>query len=172
MRDIRLSITLIKVIAILIWTLSLFPSVASAQAALQLEMSSAVQTESLDQQGNSITRYVSVDSVEPGSKVSYTINYENTGDQPANNSNVVGVIPENALFLEVLDNNSNSDIEFSVDQGENFSALPFSFILVDESGGETTTQAEPQYFTHIKFLITTPVAPGVSGNVSFLVQIN
>lgn len=158
-----------------VWLTAVFlfqTSIAFAQPQLSIEMTAAVQITSTDNNGERIVSYELTESVQPGAIISYTINYQNIGDQDAVGTSLVGVIPVNATYLESLDVDNDFEIQFSSDGGENFASPPFTFVSTDDNGNTASIEAGPDNYTHIRFTATTPVAPGISGNVSYLVQIN
>ena len=109
---------------------------ASAQPQLRIELSSTEQVTSQNNQGASIVRYIDSDTVQPGARIAYRITYTNEGNEAANRASLTGVIPENALFLEVLEADPGTEIRFSADQAQSFDFPPFSFTTVDDNGTE------------------------------------
>jgi uncharacterized repeat protein (TIGR01451 family) len=145
---------------------------AAASPKIELEMRSAVQVVSTDAHGKQVVSYAAAATANPGSRVLYTIDYRNAGDQPANAVSLVGEIPANAAFVEVVDSAAGVEIRYSSDGGRKFAFLPFSIETTTADGKTVKQEANAGNFTHVRFTFTTAVAPGASGHVSYLVQID
>jgi len=121
--------------------------------------------------GKEIKKTISADEVEPGEIIHFTINYENTGNQPATNVVLNNPIPENSLYLPDTATGQNSDILFSIDGGTNFKKpglLTYTFI--DSDGKKVNKQAPPEKYTHIRWIVKTIKADS-NGSVSFKVKV-
>lgn len=144
---------------------------ARAGPQLELTMSSAVQILTRNERGEESVSYESRETAQPGERMLYTIRYHNAGDAAARAASLVGAIPANASFVEVVEAGSGVEVRFSSDGAKNFSFLPFTFVTTDAEGKTVTRDAGADNFTHLRFTLTTPIEPGASGQVSYLVRI-
>ena len=89
----------------------------------------------------------------PGDSITYTINYQNTGDDPAYFVFIMESIPPNTEYLPNSASGNNMDISYS------------------ENGGSTYGSTQSGSVTDIMFERTRRLNSGASGSVSFRVKV-
>lgn len=120
---------------------------------------------------NNVTKRVAVEKISSGDVVVYTINYVNTGDEPATNANMDDPIPKGTVYIPGSAIGDNADITFSIDGGKTFkkpSLLTYEIKL--PNGKMEKKVASPEKYTDIRWTIKMIPARG-SGNVSFKVLV-
>lgn len=142
---------------------------AAAWAAPKINLSMTAEKEVVVQEnGQQVTKRVAATEVEPGEILSYTISYENVGDETATNVVLNNPIPEGSVYLaeEVTEN-----MDFSIDGGNTYkkpALLTYEVALPD--GAKESRVASPDKYTHIRWTIS-EIPAGDKGSVSFKVEI-
>jgi len=146
------------------------PAIAVADPNIQLAMSVAKEVVT-EENGQDVTRWVEAQDIEPGEKLKYTVTYVNVGDEPATEVRIENPIPELTVYVDETALGEGSNIVFSADGGENYSARDQVTYEVAVFGGGTDRRiANAERFTNIRWLIE-QVPPGNSGEVSFQVVV-
>jgi len=139
----------------------LFASQASALTAKQtVEKEITVTLED----GTTETQRVSADTVVPGEKVVYTIDFVNDSDQPATDLILAMPVPSDVRFLDGSADRSDAVVRYSTDGGTEFAARE-ALQLPAVGGG--MRDATPEDITHIQWTIPGPVAVGAADKVAF-----
>ena len=153
------------------WTIgfALVGFLAAGQAFAALEINTvAEKEEAYVENGEQKTRLVAVDLVVPGDQVVYTIWYENTGDQPADNVVINDAIPAEMEYQQGSAFGSGADVLFSADGGQTFGS-PDQLTAMGEDGA--ARPANPSDYTHVRFSLRNPVPPGTRGFVRFRAKV-
>ena len=140
---------------------------SSAAQAEQLSLSVAGQEEilSMDEQGNPVIHYGDLSSVVPGDVVRYTIDYQNHGQQPADSVVITNPVPEQMHYLNgSATSQASATITFSIDGGKSFAAPDQLTVKLAEN---KTRPAISEDYTHIQWLILTPVSSQERGTVGY-----
>lgn len=107
----------------------------------------------------------------PGDVITYTISYNNAGDEPATNAVIDDPIPEGTVYLPGSATGKENDITFSIDKGKNY--LKPSYLLYDVKGANGVTEkriATPDEYTNVRWTIAN-IPPGGKGEVTFRVKV-
>ncbi|MEM9670529.1 MAG: hypothetical protein AAF950_16535 [Pseudomonadota bacterium] len=109
--------------------------------------------------------YQSASRVAPGDTLFYHIDYSNDSADPAEDVELVMVVPAEVSYLENTANSGGIDarLVFSADNGETFS--PRRRLKTIKNGVSQTASAGD--ITHIKWTFKEAIAPGADGKVSF-----
>ncbi|MEO0881199.1 MAG: hypothetical protein AAFY34_00585 [Pseudomonadota bacterium] len=109
--------------------------------------------------------YQSAERVAPGDTLYYHIDYDNGSAEPAENVELVMIVPAEVNYLENTADAGGlaADLAFSVDNGESFYSR--RDLQVDVNGARQLASA--QDITHIRWTFDAPIAPGTQGKVSF-----
>lgn len=148
-------------------TLLGFAAVAQAQnqGSIQL-INRATQAKTItDSNGNKKTVMVPVGRVVPGTVVTYTITYRNTGTQPVTGVVVRDPIPANMTYIAGSVEGEGTTISYSIDGGKTW-ADSLSALSVRLADGSTRS-ATATDLTALRWVVNAAVAPGDSGSVSF-----
>jgi len=107
-------------------------------------------------------------NVGPGDEVIFSNHYVNNGDQPVTDVVILNPVPMHTVYVEKTAGGDFTKIEFSVDGGKTFDA-PENLKVKDKKGRERIAKAED--YTHIRWIVTKPVAPKEGGVVYFRAKI-
>ena len=106
--------------------------------------------------------------VTPGDTVIFTNAYANTGKEPATGVIVTNPVSEHMVYMDGTAEGKDARIEFSVDKGKSFGA-PDQLKVKGQDGKEKPASAAD--YTHIRWTLSKPLAPGGKGNVSFRARV-
>jgi len=122
----------------------------------------------VDEGGKKVRKLVEPGKMVPGDEVVYTITYTNKGAKPAERVVVVNPVPQHTRMRTSSAEGANSEIAYSVDGGKTYAA-PDKLVVntKDASGKAVTRPAVAADFTHIRWTLKEPLAPGASGFVRF-----
>jgi uncharacterized repeat protein (TIGR01451 family) len=123
------------------------------------------------EEGKGTTTRAPVDKAHPGDVVVYAINYSNTGKGPVLDAVIVNPLPGGVRYIADTAEGKDAEIVFSVDNGQTWHAYPVMMTLKQPDGSMEKKPAAADSYTHIKWTIKKPVAPGQSGQVSFKVTV-
>ncbi len=138
---------------------------ANAQEQGHLNVTTVVQKEqvTVNAAGETERQLVAADTVVPGEVVIYTITFQNISDEPAENVVITNPIAETLTYVDGSVFGPGTDIQFSVDGGQNFANR--DALTVDEDG--SVRPAEARDFTHIRWVMQTELAAGAQGLARF-----
>src|SRR3569832_1026938 len=100
----------------------------------------------LDEHGNKSTSQIEA-AVTPGYEVIYTITYANKSEDVATIVVITNPIPAHMNYENGSAQGTNSQIEFSVDG--------------------RTRHAQPEDYTHVRWILAAPLPPGQQGQLSY-----
>jgi len=144
------------------------PAMAVADPNIQLAMTVAKEV-LIEENGQNVTQWVEAEDIEPGEKLKYTVTYVNVGDEPATEVRIENPIPELTVYVDDTASGDGSNIVFSADGGESYSARgEVTYEVAVFGGGTDRRPANADRFTNIRWLIE-QVPPGNTGEVSFQV---
>jgi uncharacterized repeat protein (TIGR01451 family) len=106
-------------------------------------------------------------AVVPGDTVIFTVSYANTDTKPADRVIVINPVPEHVIYADKSAEGTGTTIEFSVDGGKTYAAP--GKLTVTSAGKQRPAIAAD--YTHIRWTLSKPLAPGGKGSVSFKAQI-
>lgn len=138
---------------------------AAAQEEGSLKVSTTVQKEevSVNEAGETVTKLVAANTVVPGEAVIYTITFQNIGAEPAANVVITNPIAETLTYVDGSAFGPGMNLEFSIDGGQTFAAA--ADLTVEEDG--ETRPAEPDDFTHIRWVMQGELAVGALATARF-----
>lgn len=142
---------------------------AAAPAASQAEPKVSLQSDVMaivtqtDEAGNQTTTLAEAKEFTPGTKLSFGMNYSNSGGETA--TNVTGTNPLNAAVRLAPD--ADPSLVVSVDGGESYGTLDTLSVATETGGTRAATHAD---VTHVRWTIAS-IAPGESGRIAFPVII-
>ena len=138
---------------------------AFATPAIALTATQTVQKEVITTavDGTETISYESAETVVPGERVVYTLNYANDKVEPASNLVLTMPVPEVVTFIEETATGGNA-MTYSADGGQNFSSR-IDLMVKMENGDMRPAGADD--ITHIRWNIDGPVAPGETGALAF-----
>lgn len=104
------------------------------------------------------------DKVTPGDKVIYSLNYYNDEAEPVQNIVLVMPIPAEVNYLDGSADSAGTNTTYSADGGKSFAGRD-DLQVAQADGSKRAARAED--ITHIRWLVSTSVAPGTGGTLSF-----
>src|SRR5512139_1545220 len=93
--------------------------------------------------------------VVPGDVVIFTTRYSNTGKEPANNVTIMNPVPEHMAYVDRSAEGRGARIDYSIDGGRTYAA-PDKLVITDGQG--KTRMALAKEYTHIRWVLTVPLA--------------
>ena len=109
------------------------------------------------------TERVPAELVKPGDKIFYTLVFKNEGDKAAEDIVLTMPVPAEITYIENSAEAGEAKVIFSADGGKSFAPRGS---LVVSIGGEKHP-AESQDVTHIRWVMSTSIEPGVEHKLSF-----
>lgn len=161
-----------RTVASLTGVLVLLPLLAWAQQETNVVITSTAEVEIAQKNAEGKMEKKRVEAakakVAPGDVVIFTARYENKGRQPATGVVITNPVPEHMTYVDLSAEGKGTKIEFSIDNGKTY-GTPQDLKVTDKDG--KTRQALPGEYTHIRWAVAAPVAPGASGSATFRAQI-
>ncbi len=149
----------------LIWTLFLLPAVALAtEGTLQVQTTAQKEITIVNDDGERETRLVPVTTVVPGDEVIYTITFTNVGKQEADAITITDPVPEQMRYIDGSAFSAGAELQFSADGGATW-GKPGELSVRDEQGQLRAAVAAD--YTHIRWVMRHPIAPGKRGYARF-----
>lgn len=132
------------------------------QADVQINSSIMVERTEISKSGETVTKLFDPKTVKviPGDSLLLTNSYRNTGKNEVTGFVVNNPVPNAVTFVEQLDDWAL----VSVDGGKNFGKLSELSVLDAE---QVSRPAVPSDVTHIRWTLSSPIAPGASGELRF-----
>lgn len=113
--------------------------------------------------GHEVFRFVPARMLEQGQVVYYTVRITNQTTVPLRNVAVVQPIPANTTYLADSAAGPGAIVSFSVDGGLSFA--PAQSLMIEANGVKQPAQATQ--YTHIRWLLRNPLAPGATALARF-----
>lgn len=146
------------------------PADARAQDAGTLVLRAVAEVEVVveNPDGTRTVRREPAATVVPGDEVVYVLEYDNRGEEPADDVFITNPIPEHMEFRHAGDSPAWVETVLSVDGGSVFA--PLSELTVTDGAGRSRP-AVPADCTHIRWNFRRSLAPGESGRVSYTTRL-
>jgi uncharacterized repeat protein (TIGR01451 family) len=155
-----------------ILAIGLLAPLVSSSAAEEVEVTlvAEVRLEIPMPGGRSTARLIPASTLEQGQEIFYTVRIRNPAAVAASDVEVVHRIPENTIYVPESATGPSADIALSADGGLTFGEEG-QITLVDQSAvalmqattldrAALTRPAKPQDYTHIRWRLRNPLAPG------------
>ncbi len=113
--------------------------------------------------GSEKVERVPAELVKPGDKIFYTLVYRNEGASAAENIVLTMPVPPQITYLENTAVQQGAEVMFSADGGKSFSPRGALLVTLDDE----VRPAKSEEVTHIRWVVTEPIAPGSEGRLSF-----
>lgn len=142
-----------------------FLSCAAAQepTEVQTELIAEVRENVSTTPGREVFRFVPARMLEQGQVVYYTVRITNQTTVPLRNVAVVQPVPANTVYIADSAAGPGAAVSFSVDGGQSFAPAD---ALVSAIEG-TKQPAQPAQYTHIRWQLRNPLAPGATALARF-----
>lgn len=150
----------------------LLPAAAGAQQKGGIELKTVSEVDVVGKNAKGEREVKRVDagkvSVAPGGVVIFTTTFNNKGSKPAERVAIKNPVPANMTYVDKSAEGEGTTIEFSTDNGKTYRA-PDALMITDAQG--KSRKALGQDYTHIRWIVTKPLAPGGKGSVSFKAKV-
>ena len=159
-----------KTVLFLFLLFVLSAGIAAAQDGALVMLKSEVlkETQIVNEQGEKETRLMPVSSAMPGDVLTFSISYVNEGDEDARDLVLTNPVPEHMIYEGGSAEKEGTVTSYSTDGGGTYGA-PDSLTVTGDDGKERT--ALPSEYTHIRWQLVEPVAPGGNGTVTFRARV-
>lgn len=146
--------------------------VAHAQTPLAVTLESYLVTEVTLEDGTVEEQLVPTETAEPGQVLEYHLTLQNESETVIPEGvAAMGPVPERTQYLaESATDGSGSDLTFSADEGESFSAAP-TVTVTDENGDEQEVAAEPEQYDAVRWLLLSELEPGQTRTFVYRVEV-
>lgn len=139
---------------------------------VEVEIAVHQETSTTDADGQTVIVKNEGGPAAPGDILTYTLRARNIGDSPALDALIEDPIPGGTTLLPDSLAENGSTISASIDGGDSWKSFPVFVAAGKDASGETLyQQASGEDYTHLRWLLNEPLAPGTSKEVSFKVQV-
>jgi uncharacterized repeat protein (TIGR01451 family) len=146
---------------------ALFQSAARAEepqsSDIQTELIAEVRENFSTTPGREAYRFVPAKLLEQGQVVYYTLRITNQTSVPLRNVAVVQPVPANTTYLADSASGPGATTSFSVDGGRTFAAA--DALMIEVEGASQLAQVTQ--YTHIRWQLRNPLAPGATALARF-----
>lgn len=154
----------------LLATFLLLPTLAVAEGRIELISLAEVEVKVTNDKGEEeLVRFPAAErNVGPGDIIIFTNVYGNKRKEPAEAVVINNPVPQHMVYVEGSAEGEGATIDFSIDGGKTF-GQPEELKIKGPDGSEVL--ARPEDYTHIRWRLKKPVAPGEQGTVAFRARI-
>jgi uncharacterized repeat protein (TIGR01451 family) len=136
---------------------------ADEQSEIATELIAEVRENASTTPGREAYRFVPARLLEQGQVVYYTLRITNQSTVPLRNVAVVQPVPANTTYLADSASGPGAAVSFSVDGGKTFG--PAESLMIEVEG--STQRAKAAQYTHIRWQLRNPLAPGATALARF-----
>lgn len=155
-----------KFLVLVTAVLTTFATVARATEAVELRTELVAEVrESTGTTERPTFRLVPATRLAQGQVVYYTVRITNPTPVFANKVQVSQLIPANTSYVAGSAGGPGADIEFSIDGGQTFARAE----TLKQADG---TRAPPERYTHVRWSLRNPLAPGATALARFRAKFN
>lgn len=118
----------------------------------------------INDDGSETTRRTPAETVVPGERIVYTLNFTNDKSEAASDLVLTMPVPDAVKFIEGSADNKTSIVTYSADGGQSFA--PRQSLTVQTDDGQWAP-AGAEDVTHVRWLVAGPVQAGQTGQLVF-----
>ncbi len=141
------------------------PVRADQKGHIELKMVVEQEVTVTNEDGEKTVKRTEAKLVLPGDEVIYTITYRNIGEEEATDVVITNPIPEHMIYTAGTALGDGTEIVYSVDGSHFDIADKLKVELPLPDGGERPATAKD--YSHIRWIVKTPVPPGKTEEVSY-----
>ena len=159
-----------RALLILVPILMLIGTAAAVAAGGSIELRTVAETDVkvIDAAGKEQTERITATKIVPGDEVIYTVYFTNRGSDTTADVVITNPVPEHMLVRQIETGQRHVLVAVSVDGGSQYGS-PQNLTITDADG--RTRPVEPSDYTHVRWTLQEPLAPGAEGSVSFRAQL-
>ena len=101
-----------------------------------------------------------------GDTLIYTLHYTNAGAGAARDVDIVDPVPAGTVLVP-KSAAGDAAITFSINGGKDYKPYPVKYTIVKPDGTRAQVDAPAAMYTHVKWRVAGPIAPGAGGQLSF-----
>lgn len=151
--------------------MTLASALASAAPVIELNILAEKEVVETSADGEQVRRRVSAADALPGEVIFYTLRYSNSGDESARNVRIDNPVPEGTEYLADSAWGDNTEILFSIDQGQTYKRpANLTYETTDSQGASERRRAQPEQYNAIRWIVT-EIPAGQQGSVGFSVVV-
>lgn len=124
-----------------------------------------------DAEGREVRVLEDVDVSRPGDVLVYTVRARNDGSGPALNARIDDPIPAGTVLLTDSVDSDGLDTVASLDRGKTFKPFPVLVRTKADDGKDALAPAPPEAYTHLRWVLDEPLAPGATRATTFKVRV-
>ena len=147
------------------------PALAQEQPQLRVDLRVEKELVETSASGEAIVRRLAVDSASVGDVLVYTLNILNEGNSSAHAARVVDPIPDGTVLIPDSVQGPGAEITYSIDGGESFSPYPITHRVTGSDGRKQDVPVPAEQYTHVRWTLTEPLAPGQVHTANFKVRV-
>lgn len=140
------------------------PGGPEARVPIEVETEARVRVTRERADGTQVHEFREADDIAQGEVVYYTLRVRNPGDRAAHDVIVTKPVPANTTYLAGSATGPGATVTLSIDGGLTFEP-PERLVIDDAEGGRRP--APPERYTHIRWQLRHPLAPGAVAFVRF-----
>lgn len=146
----------------LLVALAMLGSVATQADEIETSLVAEVRVEVPAPDNRRIARLVPATMLQQGQEIFYTVRIRNSGNVPARDVEVVQRIPENTTYVADSAAGPGAEVSVSADGGATFGKEGRLTVTEQPTPVHTplTRPATPQDYTHVRWRLRNPLAPG------------
>ncbi len=145
--------------------------IAAAAPRVEVEVSVQKEVEVARPDGTSAIELRPVEVASPGDVLVYSLRATNVGEAPAHAARIDDPIPSGTVLIPESVGAAGAKAHASLDGGRSFQEFPILVEHRTEDGRVERVPAPPERYTHLRWLLTSPIGPGEGRDVSFKVRI-
>lgn len=149
--------------------ITILSSTLFAQVAPKLELTiidEKVNSSPAERSGAVKTKY------HPADTIRYVLTATNVGTGNMTEPQIVDPIPNGVTYLLGTAKGDDTIIEYSINDGKNYSVWPIKTRIRTESGNMELREVSPEMITHIRWKILKDIPQGKSHEMEFMVVVN
>ena len=147
------------------------PAIAQEQPQLRVDLQVEKELVETSASGETTVRRLAVDSAGIGDVLVYTLNIFNEGNSSAHAARVVDPIPDGTVLIPDSVEGPGADITYSIDGGSSFSPYPITRKVTGSDGRLEDAPVPAEQYTHVRWTLTEPLAPGQVRTANFKVRV-
>ncbi len=116
--------------------------------------------------------YLPADEARPQDVIEYRLTYANRGEQAVSKLSVTDPVPAGARYVaKTARTPKSATVQFSVDGAKTFHAWPVRVKQTDANGREVWVDATPDMITHIRWTLSSALAPADEISFSYRAEV-
>jgi len=146
-------------------------AVLAASPHLRVDLQVHREVATVEPSGETSVRHEPVDAAEAGDVLVYSLEIVNEGPTPALNARVLDPIPTGTVLIPDSVTGDGAEVSYSIDGGASFGAFPITRRTIANDGREREVPVGIEEYTHVRWTLMEPLAPGQMRTAQFKVRV-